>query len=165
MADKSIDVYLNDHLAGAMLGSDLAEQIRDRNQNTPLGELMQSLAPQIEEDRQTLIGLMQRMDTSKSPVKQAGAWVTEKASRAKFGGLTSGEPPVGTFMAVESLALGVLGKLSLWRALAAVADEYPAIASVDLDDLIDRAQTQYDLLEHERLAASRRAFSNVHAAA
>jgi hypothetical protein len=96
-----------------MLGSDLAEQIRDQNENTPLGELMRSLAPQIEEDRQTLIGLMQRMDSSKNPVKQAGAWVTEKASRAKFGGLTSGEPQLGTFMAVESLALGVLGKLSL----------------------------------------------------
>jgi hypothetical protein len=165
MANTAIDVYLNDHLAGAMLGSDLAEQIRDRNENTPLGELMQSLAPQIEEDRQTLIGLMQRMDTSKSPVKQAGAWVTEKASRAKFGGLTSGEPQLGTFMAVESLALGVLGKLSLWRALAQVADQHPAITSIDLDELIDRAQTQYDLLEHERLAASRRALSNAHAAA
>jgi hypothetical protein len=165
MANTAIDVYLNDHLAGAMLGSDLAEQIRDRNENTPLGELMQSLAPQIEEDRQTLIGLMQRMDTSKSPVKQAGAWVTEKASRAKFGGLTSGEPQLGTFMAVESLALGVLGKLSLWRALAQVADQHPAITSIDLDELIDRAQTQYDLLEHERLAASRRALSTAHAAA
>ena len=165
MADKAMDVYLNDHLAGAMLGSDLAEQIRDQNENTPLGELMRSLAPQIEEDRQTLIGLMQRMDSSKNPVKQAGAWVTEKASRAKFGGLTSGEPQLGTFMAVESLALGVLGKLSLWRALAQVADQHPALASVDLNELIERAQTQYDRLEHERLAASRRALSNAHAAA
>ncbi len=165
MADKAMDVYLNDHLAGAMLGSDLAEQIRDQNENTPLGELMRSLAPQIEEDRQTLIGLMQRMDSSKNPVKQAGAWVTEKASRAKFGGLTSGEPQLGTFMAVESLALGVLGKLSLWRALAQVADQHPALASVDLNELIERAQTQYDRLEHERLAASRLALSNAHAAA
>ena len=60
-------------------------------------------------------------------------------------------------MAVESLALGVLGKLSLWRALKQVADQHPAIASVDLDELIDRAEAQYDLLEHERLAAGRRA--------
>jgi hypothetical protein len=165
MADKAMDVYLNDHLAGAMLGSDLAKQIRDQNENTPLGELMQSLAPQIEEDRQTLTGLMQRMDISTSPVKQAGAWVTEKVSRAKFGGLASGEPQLGTFMAIESLAFGVLGKLSLWRALAQVADEYPAIASVDLNELIDRAQTQYDRLEHQRLAASRRALGHAHAAA
>ncbi len=163
MADKALDVYLNDHLAGAMLGSNLAEQIRSHNRGTPLGELMGSLAPQIEEDRQTLIGLMQRIDTSQNPVKQAGAWITEKASRMKFWGLTSGEPELGTFMAVESLALGVLGKLSLWRALAAIADQHPAIASVDLDDLIDRAQNQYDLLERERLAAGKRALAHNHA--
>jgi hypothetical protein len=165
MADKAMDVYLNDHLAGAMLGSNLAEQIRSHNRGTPLGELMGSLAPQIEADRQTLIGLMQRIDTSRNPVKQAGAWTTEKASRMKFWGLTSGEPELGTFLAVESLALGVLGKLSLWRALAQVADQHPAIASVDLDELTNRAQNQYDLLERERLAAGRRAFAPTNASA
>jgi hypothetical protein len=162
MADKAMDVYLNDHLAGAMLGSNLAEQIRSHNQGTPLGELMGSLAPQIEEDRQTLIGLMRRIDSSKNPVKQAGAWITERASRVKFWGLTSGEPELGTFMAVESLALGVWGKLSLWRALAQVADQHPAIASVDLDGLIARAENQYELLERERLAAGRRALVDIH---
>ncbi len=165
MTHKAMDVYLNDHLAGAMLGSDLAEQIQSRSQDTPLGELMQALAPQIEEDRQTLIALMARMGTSKNPVKQGGAWITEKASRVKFGGLSSGEPDLGTFMAVESLALGVQGKLGLWRALEQVADQHPAIASVNLEELIDRAQTQYDLLERERLAAGRRALSHVNAAA
>ena len=108
---------------------------------------------------------MARMAISQNPVKQAGAWVTEKASRVKFGGLTSGEPQLGTFMAVESLALGVQGKLSLWRALEQVADQHPAIASVDLADLIDRAQTQYRLLERERLAAGGRALSPAPAAA
>ena len=165
MADKAMDVYLNDHLAGAMLGSDLAEQIRSRNHDTPLGELMATLAPQIEADRQALIGLTRRMGTSRNPVKQAGAWITERASRVKFWGLTSGEPELGNFMALESLALGVWGKLSLWRALAQVADQHPAIASVDLDDLIGRAQTQYDLLERERLAAGQRALAHVHASA
>jgi hypothetical protein len=164
MANKPMDVYLNDHLAGAMLGSNLADQIRSHNRGTPLGELMGSLAPQIEEDRQALIGLMQRMGTSKNAVKQSGAWITERVSRVKFWGLTSGEPELGTFMAVESLALGVLGKLSLWRALAQVADQHPAIASVDLDALIFRARTQYDLLESERLAAGRRALARVQAA-
>ena len=55
MADNAIDVYLNDHLAGAMLGSDLAEQIQAQHDGTALGELMELLAPQIEQDRQTLI--------------------------------------------------------------------------------------------------------------
>ena len=161
MADKAMDIYLNDHLAGAMVGSNLAQQIRSRNRGTPLGELMGLLAPQIEEDRRTLIGLMQRIGTSKNPVKQAGGWITEKATRLKFWGPTSGAPELGTFLAVESLALGVLGKLSLWKALAQVADQHPAIASVNLDELIDRAQNQYDLLEGERLAAGRRALAHI----
>lgn len=156
MADKAMNVYFNDHLAGAMLGSDLAAQIQSRTQDTPLGELMGVLAPQIEEDRQTLIGLMERMQASKNPVKQLGAWIAEKASRVKFRGLSSGEPALGTFMALESLALGVQGKLALWKALQQVSDQHPAIASVDLDELIERARTQYDQLERERLAAGRR---------
>lgn len=59
-----MDVYLNDHLGGATLGCDLAEQIRQRHEGTPLGDLMGSIAPQIEEDRQTLMRLMERMGTS-----------------------------------------------------------------------------------------------------
>jgi hypothetical protein len=31
MADKAMNVYLNDHLAGATLGSNLAEQIQAEN--------------------------------------------------------------------------------------------------------------------------------------
>ncbi len=40
MADKAMDVYLNDHLAGAKLGSDLAKQLRARSEGTPLGDVM-----------------------------------------------------------------------------------------------------------------------------
>ena len=157
MADKAMDVYLNDHLAGAMLGSDLAEQIQKENEGTPLGDLMVTLAAQIEEDRETLIDLMERMGTSKNPVKQATTWLAEKASRPKFSGMTSGEPEVGTFMALESLTLGVEGKVSLWKALKAVADRYEPLESTNLDELSARAQTQHDALEGERVAAAKRA--------
>ncbi len=165
MARRAIDVYLNDHLAGAMLGADLAHQIRAWNENTPLGLLMKILATEIDEDRQTLTGLMGQMGVSRNPAKQAGVWVAEKASRVKFGGLTSGEPDLGTFMALESLALGVLGKLSLWKLLQQIAGQHPGLRSVNLHELIERAQSQYDLLEHQRLIAGARALSHIHAEA
>ena len=157
MADKAMDVYLNDHLAGAMLGSDLAGQIRDRNAGTALGEVMGGLASQIEEDRETLLDLMGRMGTPKNPVKQATGWMAEKASRVKFSGRLSGEPDHGVFMALEALALGVEGKRSLWVALREVAGEYPPLASTNLDELINRAEAQHAELERERLSAARRA--------
>ena len=153
MADKAMDVYLNDHLAGAMLGSDLAEQLQKENESTPLGDLMTTIAAQIEEDREALIDLMERMGTSKNPVKQATTWLHRQGeSRPKFSGLTSGEPEVGTFMALESLTLGVEGKASLWKALKAVADRYEPLQSTNLDELGERAKTQHDA--HTKASAS-----------
>jgi|AntDryMetagUQ889_1029465.scaffolds.fasta_scaffold07573_1 hypothetical protein len=155
MADKAMDVYLNDHVAGAMLGSALAEQLREENEGTPLGNVMSSLAPQIEEDRKTLMDLMDRMGTSKNPVKQATTWLAEKATRPKFSGLTSGGPKVGTFMALENLMLGVEGKASLWKVLKELPDRYGPLKSVNLEDLIERAEAQRNTLERERIAAGR----------
>jgi hypothetical protein len=157
MAEKAMEVYLNDHLAGAMLGSDLAEQIRDRSEGTPFGDVMVSISAQIDEDRDTLIDLMERMGITRNPVKQATTWIAEKASRPKFSGLTSGDPDVGYFMALEAMTLGVTGKLSLWNALTHVADGHPELAATNLDELIDRAGSQRDALEGQRLAAAERA--------
>ena len=157
MADKPMDVYLNDHLGGAMLGSELAEQLQKQSEGSPLGEVMSSISAQIEEDRQSLIDLMERMGTSRNPVKQAATWLAEKASRAKFSGLTSGEDELGAFMALETLTLGVEGKASVWRVLIAVADRYEPLRSTDLAGLLARAEAQHAALEDERIAAATRA--------
>ena len=163
MADKPMDVYLNDHLGGAMLGSDLAEQIRDQTEGTPLGEVMTTIAAEIEEDRETLLELMERMGTSRNPVKQVTGWVAEKASRVKFSGATSGEPNQGLFMALESLRLGVAGKKGLWLVLQQVRGDYEALAGVDLERLIERASTQEETLERERVAAGVQALAGTDA--
>ena len=157
MADKAMDVYLNDHLGGATLGVNLADQIAEHAEGTRLADVMATLHAQIEEDRETLVALMEQLDVGRNPVKQATTWLAEKASRPKFSGLTSGEPDVGYFMALESMMLGVTGKLSLWHALERVADRYPAIAATDLDELIRRATLQRDTLEEERLRTAERA--------
>ena len=159
MAHKALDTYLNDHLGGAMLGSDLAEQIRERAEGTTLGDVMATFAPEIQEDRETLIDLMEQLGTSKNPVKQVTAWMAEKASRMKFGGASSGEPDFGLFMALETLTLGVEGKLAMWKALKQIAHEHPPLAAVNLDNLIARAESQHDGLENERLATSGRVLS------
>jgi hypothetical protein len=157
MADKPMDVYLNDHLAGAMFGSDLARQIESQSEGTELAVRMAEMAAQIEEDQETLSGLMQRLGTTKNPVKQATTWLAEKLSRVKLTGLSSGEGEFGLFMALETLSLGVEGKASLWRMLSDVADRYPELNASELDVLIARAEAQREVIETERRAAGRRA--------
>jgi hypothetical protein len=157
MADKPLDVYLNDHLAGATLGTDLADQIAEQAEGTPLADVMAGISVEIEEDRQTLVDLMEQLGIEKNAVKRATSWVAEKASRVKFSGLTSGEPEQGLFMALESLRLGVEGKLCLWLMLKEIQADEPELAKVDLDELIQRARTQRDTLERERIAWGKRA--------
>jgi len=157
-----LDTYLNDHLAGAVFGSDLAQQLRERSEGSALGETMRSLAPQIEEDRQTLIEVMERLGITRNPVKQVTTWLAEKASRAKFGSVSASETGLGTFMALEALSLGVEGKLSLWTALREIADLYPPLAATGFDELIERARDQRQALDRERLVASREALQHEH---
>jgi hypothetical protein len=153
MADNPIDVYLNDHLGGAMLGSELAEQILDRSEGTPRGEVMMAIADEIEEDREALEELMDKLGTERNAVKQVSGWVAEKATRVKFSGIGSGEPDHGMFMALETLRLGVAGKKCLWLALEQVQDSHEVLRATDITRLIDRATTQEQTLERERMAA------------
>ncbi len=159
MPDKAIEIYLNDHLGGAMLGSALAEQIRDYSEGTPFEAEMAKLAREIEEDRQALLVLMDALDISRNPVKQVTGWLAEKASTVKFSGAASGDPDHGFFMALETLRLGVTGKKCMWIALAQVREAYPDLTEVDLDSLIERASAQEQTLERERLAAAARALN------
>ena len=81
-------------------------------------------------------------------------WLTEKWSRIKFSGLGSGEPDQGNFMALETLALGILGKRSLWVALRAVEGQHEAIQDLDLEKLIARAERQHAVVERARIQAA-----------
>ena len=69
---------------------------------------------------------------SKNPVKQATTWLAEKASRVKLSGMSSGEDELGTFLALETLSLGVEGRKRLWIALKQVQGEelLPALRSL-----------------------------------
>jgi hypothetical protein len=154
MSDRGIDVYINDHLGGATLGANLAEQIRDRADG-PLESVMSRLADEIEADRKVLSEIADELGVSQNPIKQATGWIAEKASQVKFSGAGSGEPDHGMFMALESLRLGVAGKKCLWIALRDAKPAYPELARFDLDDLIERASAQEETLEQERRAAGR----------
>ena len=158
MATNELETYLNDHLGGATLGGDLAGQLRDQSDGTPLGVLMTRLAAEMEEDRETLVELLHAVGADRNPIKQAGGWLAERASRVKFSGAGSGEPDHGLFMAIETLRLGVAGKKCLWLALREVRGEHPALTGFNLDSLIERAAQQERELERERIAVAHDVF-------
>ena len=159
VTDKPLSVYLNDHLAGAAFGADLAQQLAERTADSPFGPTMRTLADEIEADRETLRGLMDRLGISPNPAKQATTWVGEKLSRLKLSGLSAGHADLGLFLAVETLSLGVEGKAAMWVALQRVSGSYPPLGGFDFAALEDRARRQRSLLEDERAAAADRTFT------
>ena len=151
---RPIDVYLSDHLAGATGGCELAQRAAEDHSGTPLGEFFSNLATEIEQDKNTLEDLMKRLGAQPNPLKQAGAWVMEKVTRLKLSTQTGGAPQFNALLMLETLEMGVTGKLCLWRALKEISEASEALGSFDLDNLESRAQSQVDSLEKERLKAA-----------
>jgi hypothetical protein len=163
VADDYLHIYLNDHLAGSTGGVELAERIAKNNEDNPLGDVMAGIAKEIEEDRDELQRLMDELDVTRNPIKAAGAYLLEKLSQMKANGQLVGYSPLSRVLELEMLHMGITGKLQLWGALREVFG--PRLGEFDFERLIERAESQRDRVEEQRLAAAREAFGeSVHTA-
>jgi hypothetical protein len=159
MADDLLGVYLNDHLAGAAAGTELAEKLHDNNQGTELGNTMAALHRDIEQDRATLEELMGQLGIDRQRVKQAAGWVLEKLTRLRLNPALAGNADLTRMLETEALSLGIEGKLRMWLVLRQAALGDPRLAGTDFDRLIERARGQREALEPHRVEAALRAFA------
>lgn len=147
-------VYLSDHLAGSRAAIDLLEFVRDQHEGEPMSLFATHMLIQIESDRAILKDLVEQFEVKRAgAVKEALASVGEKASHVMMRQHAGGG--LGTFRALESVALGILGKLALWHTLADIAARDSRLASVDYDRLIARAKAQHAEVEEQRLRYAR----------
>jgi len=157
MADEHIATYLNDHLAGATGALELLEHLESEHAGTDLGRLVGEVRAEVAEDREALKTVMERLQVSQSRTRKATGWLGEKAAQLK---LRLDDPSGGElrlFESLEALSLGIEGKRSLWRALAAAAGDAPALRVADYEELIRRAEEQRSRVETARLEAARSA--------
>jgi hypothetical protein len=159
MNKDPLHVYLNDHLAGATAGVDLVKTAAG-NHEGELGEFFVGLADAISADYHTLTSLVDQMNVHASGAKEAFAKIGSDVSSAKFSGESVDDPQFGTFLTLETLSIGVEGKKCMWTALKAVAGEHPELTALDIDTLIERAQSQRDGIESKRLELAGSALSS-----
>lgn len=150
-----IGIYLNDHLAGATVGVELARRARGEHEGTELGGFLAQLTREIEEDRETLREVMATLGVGEGRVKQVAAWTAEKVGRLKLNGQLRGQSPLSPVVELEGLMLGVVAKAALWRMLAELRD--PRLERTDLDGLLARAERQREQIERHWIAAGRAA--------
>jgi hypothetical protein len=154
---RYLPIYLNDHLSGATLGVELARRARNENEGGELGSFLDGLLREIDEDRNTLIEVMQALRIPQSRPKVAMGWLSEKAGRLKLNGQLTGYSPLSRLLELEGLSAGINAKRGLWRSLAQVKDLDMRLTRFDFDALEARAVRQLDELEEHRAAAARNA--------
>lgn len=146
---KLLAIYLNDHLAGATGGVELAGRAARANRGrTPdISARVRALTEEVRADRRSLREIMAALGVTTAHHKVFAAWLGEKAGRFKLNAGVLRRSPLSALIEVEALHLAVQGKARGWRTLLAAAEREPGLDAQHLRTLLDRAQQQLIELE------------------
>jgi hypothetical protein len=148
-----LGIYLNDHLAGATAGLELARRLRESNEDDPeFGPVLAEVCTEVEDDRETLEAVMARLEVGQSRLKPAAALLGERLGRLKPNGRLWSYSPLSRLDELELLQIGVVGKRRLWRALEHTQAD--ALSGFALGALAERATSQLRRLEALHLKAA-----------
>ncbi|MEU0407546.1 hypothetical protein ABZ307_06900 [Streptomyces griseorubiginosus] len=153
---KRLVIYFNDHLAGATAGAELARRTAEEHRASPFGETLENLRKEIAQDRQALVRLLADLDVPVRHYKVYGAWLGEKAGRAKPNGRLVRRSGLALLIELEALRLGAQGKAALWRGLLAASAQDVRLDADRLEELLRRAERQIRTLDvlHSRAATA-----------
>ena len=154
MSREALGTYLHDHYAGSVGAVALVERTIRENEGAPLAARLSRVLDEIRKDQAVLHDLVERLGAGRGSIKNAGAWLAEKAGRVKLGG-TDEPDQLSRMESLEMLTVGILGKRALWRALRTVASKHDVLQGLDFDLLERRAAEQHDEVEAMRLEAAR----------
>jgi hypothetical protein len=151
-----LGIYLNDHLAGATAGTELARRMARSHRGREESGRMNRLAAEIAQDRKALADIMATLGVTVRAYKVGAAWIGEKAGRLKFNGRLRARSPLSDLEELEILRLAVEGKAAGWRTLRARAGTDARLDAGRLDELISRAGRQVEELEELRVRTASR---------
>jgi hypothetical protein len=160
VAIDALGVYLNDHLTGSAGGVELSDRLRENNEGTPFGGVLNEMVLEIKEDRATLENLMDRLGIDKSAGKQSGGRGLDRLAKLRTNRVLARNPELGRLLDIEALQLAVEGKIGMWRALQEIEDLDERLSATDLSGLAERAKRQRDTLENYRMQSTVLAFSS-----
>ncbi len=150
MSKESLDLYLNDHLAGSVAAIELLTDLV-KETDPARSRFFAELREEIDEDQKTLSFIMSALEIKESPTRKAAAWLFETVAWWKLRTDGSAASDIELLQAFESLLLGITGKLALWRAIAGCQPLATRLVGVDLARLAQRATDQIARVETERI--------------
>lgn len=153
-----LNTYLHDHLAGSHFAIQLLDSLQEQYRDEELGNFAAALQVEIKEDRETLQRIADEVGQGPVDLTEVTGWLAEKASQIKLERDNSGGG-LGTFEALETLTLGIRGKLALWKALQVIGEVDVRVPDLDFQGLAARAEDQFARVEVQRLLLARVTFT------
>jgi len=155
-----LGIYLNDHLAAATAGVELARRAAASHRGSVTGDRLARFVADAAADRSALRRIMAALGAPVRHYKSYAAWVAEKAGRLKPNGSLWSRSPLSSVVELEILRLGVDGKAAAWRTLRALADRDTRLDPAELNELLARAAAQSQALEELRASAAASTFAH-----
>jgi hypothetical protein len=115
-----------------------------------LGEFARGLKADVKQDQETLQKIIDSVGSTHLDLKEAAGWFAEKAAVFKLRG-DHAAGGIGTFEALETLVLGIRGKLALWEVLPIARTVDMRIPNIDFEKLAASAEEQIARAETQRL--------------
>jgi hypothetical protein len=141
-----LEIYLDDHRAGAAGGLQLAYRLYRNNSRGPWAVELEEFTHQIERDSRTLAQIREALGMEGGRLKAVAALAGERIGRLKLNGHLLGYSPLSRVVEVEAMMSGVLAKRRLWASLGAAQTSFPELERFDFEGLGAEAESQLDLL-------------------
>lgn len=151
--DRLLRIYLNDHLAGAGVGVEVARRSRDENAGSDFGRSLSNLHHDIVEDRDTLERIIRDLGHRPSRVKSSLAVLSAKLGALKPSGRVVSYSPLSRVLEFEMLIAGIEAKRRLWTTLGFIEPSQGSIDRSELERLTERAEQQRTELERQHRSA------------
>jgi len=160
--DIRLNIYLEDHLALMAGETELAARCRSSNSNTPLGEFLQQLEQDVNDQKTLLKEVKQRVGGQESiegMLKQGAAWFAEKLGRLKLNDTLVTYSKLSRVVELETLETAAHERIAMWENLDAAASVDERISDLKFSYFRDQTQQHLEKLQFQRKSAAVEAFA------
>lgn len=161
MHDKRLHIYLDDHLALMVAEIELANRCRKSNLGTPIGELLQQIVNEVNNQKSIVKEIIYRIggkEGVESKLKQSAAWFAEKLGRFKLNDSLLKYSELSRVIELEALAAAAQGRIGFWDNFDTVAGNDTRLEGITCSFFREQSRHHLDQLNDCRLTAAAEAF-------
>jgi hypothetical protein len=154
---RRLGTYLNDHLAAATAGVEVARRTTASNAGTPYEATLREVCDHLEADKRLLRELMRALEVDEDRFKRGAAWLGEKLGRLKPNDSLTSYSPLSRVIELEALVVVRTVLRGTWTTLDELLGDDLRVP--DVAAARDRAGADLEALEALRPDAAREALT------